>query len=525
MFILKPITLSILVIFIISGSLMAQSKTVSDSEIQFKKLLVQGIEISERGEYTKALEYLKKAETLTENVQSKSDLCSLKIYLGNVYGFLSNYGAAMGYYKQALSLARKLNSNDQVAIILNNIGWLYTIDNNFQVALKNYEDAYEVTRKNKVTDYTKSRIAVNIADIYNKLGDFEKSQKYLLEVENADTTEEIKQMWKANYAESLLLGGQADKAEKIATGLLKEAHVKCYTCVTALLVKIYQKQNKKDLAVFYARKGLNHTSSYWDKLELYNHLSKIYADAGDCSLAFKYKDSVMVAKDSMNARINRGLYESNKVKFKVQEYQNELQVNQSRQAAERKLYIISIVFGIAFLFVMYRWLKNKQKQERKLAENKQKIVDLELENLKNNVAEKNRKLSAKALYLSGRNELIEEVMNALSNIPEVTGNKQVLDYMKTLKSYLKSDAEWDEFITYFEQANPNFLKTLSARHPQLNSADIRFICYVLMNLDIREISTIFNITINAATKRKRRIKEKMGIDKDDSLYEYLTKMF
>lgn len=171
---------------------------------------------------------------------------------------------------------------------------------------------------------------------------------------------------------------------------------------------------------------------------------------------------------------------------------------------------------------MYLWLKHKQRQERKLTESKQVITDLELDSLKNNIAEKNRKLSAKALYLSGRNELIEEVMNALANIPEVTSNKKIVEYMKTLKSYLRSDTEWDEFIAYFEQANPNFLKTLSSKHPQLNSADIRFICYVIMNLDIREISTIFNITINAATKRKRRIKEKMGIDKENSLYEYLT---
>ena len=53
------------------------------------------------------------------------------------------------------------------------------------------------------------------------------------------------------------------------------------------------------------------------------------------------------------------------------------------------------------------------------------------------IAEKNRTLSAKALYLSGRNELIEEVIGSLEN----SGNKEVQPAVKKLKSYLKSDAE------------------------------------------------------------------------------------
>jgi len=125
------------------------------------------------------------------------------------------------------------------------------------------------------------------------------------------------------------------------------------------------------------------------------------------------------------------------------------------------------------------------------------------------------------LYLSGRNELIEEVMNSLSQVPEVNSNKEVLDYIKTLKNYLKSDQEWDEFITYFEQVNPEFIKTLTTKFPDLNPADIRFLCYVYMNLDVKEIGNIYNITYNAAVKRLRRIKEKMKIEKEISLHEYL----
>ena len=99
------------------------------------------------------------------------------------------------------------------------------------------------------------------------------------------------------------------------------------------------------------------------------------------------------------------------------------------------------------------------------------------------------------------------------------------DYIRTLKSYIRKDDEWDDFIAYFEEVNPAFIKAVTEKYPELNAADIRYLCYVYMNLDLREIANIFNITYNAALKRQRRIKEKMNIDKDVALYEYLVQVF
>lgn len=230
----------------------------------------------------------------------------------------------------------------------------------------------------------------------------------------------------------------------------------------------------------------------------------------------------------MSAHINRGLYEANKVKMEVHEYQSELQVRKERQSAERSLFIFAAIFAFVLFYFIYRALQNritKQKQEKIIAENEKKILSLEFDKLKNSVAEKNRKLSAKALYLSGRNELIEEVINSLSQIPEISKKKEISEYIRTLKTYIRKDDEWDDFITYFEEVNPVFIKTLSEKYPELNAADIRYVCYVYMNLDLQEIANIFSITYNAAQKRQRRIKEKMQIDKDISLHEYLIQAF
>jgi tetratricopeptide (TPR) repeat protein len=516
-----------LLLFVISGqALFAQSDIASDKE-SYKELIKLGIKKNEEGKFAAALEYWTKAEVLAAKHNWKDELVFVSNNLGITYNNLSNYGEALGYYQKSLAIAEEYGLKNRIPVALINIGILYSNEKDYKSAISYYKRAYPLTSGTYDSD-THVILAANLSDVYNDMNNFKEARKYLDDVKNLPKSKTVEQLWKINYAETLILEGNLSEAQKITGELLKVAdnknEVNCYQCIVDIVAKLYTKQNKIDLALVYLKKGLQNTTEMNERVELYGQLANLYIKSKNYTVALKYKDSAFYAKDSLSLLINRGLFESNKVKLKVQEYQNELQASQEKQSAERTLFITGTVFSILLFFFIYKSLKNKQKQERIITENRQKIVELEMDNLKNSISEKNRKLSTKALYLSGRNELIEEVINSLSQVPEVADNSEVSKYMTTLKSYLRTDAEWEDFTTYFEQANPNFLKALTTKHPQLTSGDIRFICYVLMNLDIREISTIFNITINAATKRKRRIKEKMEIDKDDSLYEYLLKL-
>jgi len=45
------------------------------------------------------------------------------------------------------------------------------------------------------------------------------------------------------------------------------------------------------------------------------------------------------------------------------------------------------------------------------------------------------------------------------------GMRCIREILNQWSETVDEDIEWDEFITYFEQVNPGFLKTLQARHP------------------------------------------------------------
>lgn len=513
--------------FVLSFSF-AQNVPVSTVE-EFQEFFDKGKAAYNLGDSATALEHYTKAEVLAKKFNLKEKLYAVTLDIGNIYAKFCNYGEALGYYQQALEIAEASGSEDKLPKVLTNIGLLYTYENDFKTALEYYKKAYDLADV-KSARYTKPLIAVNIAHIYNETGNYTEAKKILLDVSSISKSRYVEDLWRINYATALAYEGKLKEAESIVLKMIAAVERKkydgCYTCITELLSTIYDRQNKPELAISYAKKGLD-TSEMNDKIDLYDQLYRLYFKQKDFTIANQYKDSVFYAKDSLSALMNRGLYESNKVKLKVQDYENELRISQEKQIAERKLFIMGIGFCVLLFLFVYRGLKNKilkQRQASIIADNQQKIFNLELDNLKNKIAEKNRTLSAKALYLSTRNELIEEVINALGQIPEINKNKEISEYIQTLRSYLKTDAEWENFVAYFKEINPEFIRTLKTKHPDLSTSDIKFICYVFMNLDTKEIGNIFNITYNASRKRKLRIQEKMGIERDESLYEYLLQV-
>ena len=168
----------------------------------------------------------------------------------------------------------------------------------------------------------------------------------------------------------------------------------------------------------------------------------------------------------------------------------------------------------------------KEKNEHLLLERqhreKEALVLLEKERLKNELDSKNRELAAKAMYLASKNELIEEVIQSLSANLEVATTPSLKKQISDLKKYLKKDTQWDSFFVHFEELNQGFLDRLIAQHPTLTPNDLRFLSFLYMNLSHKEIASLLNITPQSCRKRKERISKKMDIPPHHSIHSYLA---
>jgi len=186
------------------------------------------------------------------------------------------------------------------------------------------------------------------------------------------------------------------------------------------------------------------------------------------------------------------------------------------------LVMIVIMFIVIFLMLTQR--QKKMLLQRKNLDLEKQIheKDRELKLLQKEIELRNRKLSARALYLSGRNQLINNLLLFIENIPELSKVPALDKQIKHLKDYLRDDNEWETFLSHFEEVNPGFLAKVRKLHPVLTSNDMRYIAYIYMNLTTKEISSLLNITIYASKKRKERIIAKMNLSNDITLYSYLS---
>jgi hypothetical protein len=80
-----------------------------------------------------------------------------------------------------------------------------------------------------------------------------------------------------------------------------------------------------------------------------------------------YKDSVIIASDSLHAIKNSALFKSEKVKFQIKNYQHELKESREILKKEKQFFyllISAVVISMGFLIWIYKNNSFKYKQQQ-----------------------------------------------------------------------------------------------------------------------------------------------------------------
>ena len=519
-------------------------------------LVKAGVMAMERNENIKSLELLTQARLLAEkNHWYKQQFLAINNIGANYYSLLE-YGEALNYYLEAYTIALKELEPKYEMIVLNNIAILYSKEQKYSKANEYFTKAYNIAKENK-EPLKVGLYAMNLGNVANEDKKPKRARKYFSEALPLLTGQpQFITLAKIGLAQCDLLENNPAQARKIAETLLKTVKDLEYNDIGISLFQIlsrsYLAENSIDLGLLYANKILQKKPDLETKIMVFGLLSDLNFKRKAFAEALSYKDSILKANTELNEIKNGKLFESSKVKFEIQNYRNEIALNESKLSSERKIFysvIAIIVIIVIFIVWSFRNASIKHKQKKLIAERSEQILTLELEKeksdnlileqqfiekettalleqerLKNELELKNRKLSAKALYLSGRNQMIEEVLTELSELPQLSKDVSVVNHIKTLKNHLKSDDEWNNFITHFEEVNQTFLNNLKSKHPGLTANDIRFISYIYMNLSTKEIASMLNVTSEACRKRKERISAKMELPPEVNFYDYLTSL-
>lgn len=505
-----------------------QAGTVS----QCDELIKKGIDALYNKEHSKSLELLTKARTMAQkNSWQKQEFIATNCIGLNFYQML-DYGEALDYYLEAYTIAMKASNPNQEMTVLNNISLVYLQEGKFDESERNQKRAYDLAVKAK--DSIKiGMYSGNLATLYNETKKLEEATKYITlakKMLRPDSREGL-QIAVAE-AENLLARGNYDACQNAINTFIDKIQLTEFNdhkiAALVMLSKIEQHKNNLDAALAIAKKAQTENLGYNNNINIYSQFSNVYFAKKEYQTALNYKDSVMIVKDSLHTIKDETLYQNSKIKLGIQDYEKELNISQGKLNSEKRIKYYLIGFT-ALVLLLSVWLLRsnliKSKQKKIIAERTEKIIALELKNkekLKTELESKNRKLAANALHLASRNEKIEAFIASLNKEPDLVKNTYLFRQINQLKNFLIKDDDREEFLTLFEEVNSYFLNTLKEKHPVLNSNDIRFICYLYMNLTIKEICSLYNITPGACRKRKERIAHKMGITDSVDLYDYIA---
>lgn len=510
-------------------------------------LIVKGIDAMWKKDHVKSLELLMRAKSLAEQNRWYKQLFLATNNIGANYFEMLDYGEALNYYLESYNIALKHLEPTSEMVVLNNIAILYSKEKNNDKAREYFKKAYDIAKENK--DKIKIGLyAMNLGSSFNETGNAAEARKYILEsLQYLKEDPDLHTMGQLTLIQNDLLTGNAHQTREKAQNLYRNTKNPGFNNIgTQLLLVIIEagiKEGNYTDAEAEAKKLLTANINPDTRKIIFGFLSDIYSKTNDYKKALQYKDSVIKAEEQLNDIKNGRLFENNRVKFEIQDYKNQITIKEEKLTHERRVFYYIIGFIIAIVTIIILTLRNisaKHRQRKLIAERNEKVIALELEKektehrekettalleqerLKNEIEARNRKLSAKALYLSGRNQLIEEVITTLSHSPEVAKNPSLAAHIKTLEGHLKTEDEWDSFITHFEEVNHGFINQLKTLHPSLTANDIRFLSYIFMNLSTKEIASMLNVTAEACRKRKERITAKMNLPEHTSLYDYLS---
>jgi DNA-binding CsgD family transcriptional regulator len=175
---------------------------------------------------------------------------------------------------------------------------------------------------------------------------------------------------------------------------------------------------------------------------------------------------------------------------------------------------------------------NRDSDFRNIARNINAIVQLSLSQsgvaskqvkLRESTSMNEKNLCRYVMELEQKDKTLSEVKSRIDELCEAPDSR-IRQGLQSISSSINvfslKQYYWDDFKAYFEKVNPSFIMRLTQMHPNLTTKDIKYCCYLKMNMSNNDIKSILNINQESVRTHKYRLKRKLGLDRESSLRAY-----
>ena len=224
------------------------------------------------------------------------------------------------------------------------------------------------------------------------------------------------------------------------------------------------------------------------------HLSQYYLAGDDMERAYHYHQDATGYTNQVFGTYRKKARDNAFNELKLQSEIDTLKIGRQRHII-LILSLLLVLVGLAATVILLL-------QARKRKEMETRQIRMEQENRLLRQSEELAQLREKANLL--REGLIRK-MEVFQKLPSLNGELQGHDKAITL-----SDREWKEIRTLLDTEYDRFTARLRQAVPDLTVADINLCCLLKINVGMADLANIYCINKASVSRRKQRIKEKVG---------------
>jgi len=505
-------------------------------------LLQKGWDALIKDEEGKAYSYFFQSYEKAKKSNNTADTAESLLYLG-ICSYGSSLEKGLKYATQSLELYTKLEKTNPIqsqigrSKCLQLISTIYTRQEKYSEAMQISREVISILEKNDDKSGTLGLAYSSLGILYEyqkkqdsaalffnlALKDFQKSNNlaYLPNAYIKLGESEIKQNRKENgldyFKKGLAIANKSDNKQAQVTCLLAIGNLYLKDSNFTLARENFQKANQ--ISIFLSDKIFEIMTL--ERLIELNNLQKNYPET-----TLLQKRLILLKEESYSierAKIVKNL----EIQFNIAEKNRKLAfISKEKEVAKLMNYLLVSLFIILVIISIsvYLYLKNINKRDKQLLLTKEALLDSlekqrELEEIQfqNDLDYKESQLSSITLHMLQKNELLTEIKTAIDNQQPLSEQQLI----KMVNRHFEQNNVWNDFDRYFESINKNFYTRLKQAHPEISANDLKICALIKLNLSIKEMSTILNISPDSVKTSRYRLRKKLKLTADENLTEFI----
>lgn len=256
-------------------------------------------------------------------------------------------------------------------------------------------------------------------------------------------------------------------------------------------------------------------------------LSSVYDTLGEYKTALLTYKEFKALNDSLYSVESKATIARLEESFRREKEKKVFELEAKRKDAEnarQRLWNIALAGALFFVLltafllfkVMRARVRNSTLEQEKLRLEGEKL-EAEQTTLRESLEYKDRELTANALFLLKKNELIshiaERLLKAKSTFKQE--NQQIIqDIVRDLQSS-QDEHNWAEFEAHFTRVHSTFYQSLQERFPSLTPNERKLCAFLRLNMSTKDISAITQQSLNSITVARSRLRKKLQIEGED----------